>query len=67
MNREARVWIKIIMHAIFLGMHFIEITRDRVCFVYVFMTGVELNIRTIYKASMRKARAHQGHWYPFGG
>lgn len=58
MNMEARVWVKITMHAIFLGLQFLEITRDRVCLAYAVMMRVELNIGAIYKFSMRKSRVH---------
>lgn len=67
MNREAGVWVKIIMHSTFLGQHFTEITWDWVCLVYTLMTGTELNFGAIYKSSMRKARAHRGCRYAIGG
>lgn len=53
MNREAQVWIKIIMHALFQGLHFTKITRDRVFLAYAFITKAMLNIRAICKSSIR--------------
>lgn len=37
------------------------------CFAYALMTEAELNFGAIYKSSMRKAHAHQGFRYAFGG
>lgn len=34
---------------------------------YALMAGVELNIRAIFKSSMRKVRVHRGCVYAFGG
>lgn len=66
-NREARLWIKIIMHLFFLAQHFTNITRDRVCLAYALMTVVELNFGAIFKSYMRKAHAHRRRRYVFGG
>ncbi|KAH0730170.1 hypothetical protein KY289_001358 [Solanum tuberosum] len=55
------------MNCLILGLHYTDITRDRVCLVYALMTSIELDIRAIVKSSMRKARIHKGHMYAFGG
>ncbi|KAH0655763.1 hypothetical protein KY285_030645 [Solanum tuberosum] len=65
--RETRVWLKVVMNCLIPGLHYIDITRDRVCLVYALMTGMELNIGAIVKFSMRKSRVHKGHKYAFGG
>ncbi|KAG5616546.1 hypothetical protein H5410_016370 [Solanum commersonii] len=67
MLRETRVWLKVVMNCLIPGLHYIDITRDRVCLVYALMTGMELNTRAIIKSSIRKARVHKGHMYAFGG
>ncbi|KAH0669439.1 hypothetical protein KY285_025463 [Solanum tuberosum] len=65
--RETRVWLKVVMNYLIPGLHYTDITCDRVCLVYALMTGMELNIGAIMKSSMRKARVHKGHKYAFGG
>lgn len=67
LNREARVWVKLMTHVLFPGQYFTDVTCDRVSLVYAFMTGMELNIRAVIKLAMRKARAHKGRRYAFGG
>lgn len=67
MTREARIWLKIVMHCFIPGLHFTECTRDRVCLVYALMMGREVNRGAILKSSMRKARVHKGRRYAFGG
>ncbi|KAK4733956.1 hypothetical protein R3W88_008217 [Solanum pinnatisectum] len=67
MIREARVWLKIVMHYLILELHYTDITRDRVCLVYALMTATKVNIGVVLKSSMRKARVHKGHMYAFGG
>ncbi|KAG5620955.1 hypothetical protein H5410_006173 [Solanum commersonii] len=49
------------------SLYYNDIMRDRVCLVYALMTGMKLNIGTIIKSSMSKARVHKGHRYAFGG
>jgi len=49
------------------GLHYTDITRDRVCLVYALMIGTKQNIRAIVKSAMRKVRVHKGHMYAFGG
>lgn len=65
MNRETRVWTKIIMYSFIPGLYYTEITQDKVCLVYALMTGAVVNIRVVFKSSMRKARVHKGHRYAF--
>lgn len=67
MNREAHIWVKIVIHSLFLGKHFTVVMKDRVCLVYALMTGLELNIGIVLKSTMRKARVHKGCRYTFGG
>uniref|UniRef100_M1DNW2 Putative plant transposon protein domain-containing protein n=1 Tax=Solanum tuberosum TaxID=4113 RepID=M1DNW2_SOLTU len=61
MLREKHVWLKVVMNCLIPGIHYTDITRDRVCLVYALMTGTELNIGAILKSAMRKARVHKGH------
>ncbi|KAG5611121.1 hypothetical protein H5410_022402 [Solanum commersonii] len=56
MNREARVWLKIVMNCFIPGLHYTEVTRDRICLVYALMKNVPINIRAVLKLVMRKAR-----------
>ncbi|KAG5614783.1 hypothetical protein H5410_014607 [Solanum commersonii] len=65
--RETHVWLKVVMNCLIPGLHYIDITRDRVCLVYALMTGMKLNIKAIIKSLMRKSRVHKGHRYAFGG
>uniref|UniRef100_M1D859 Putative plant transposon protein domain-containing protein n=1 Tax=Solanum tuberosum TaxID=4113 RepID=M1D859_SOLTU len=67
MLRETRVWLKIVMNCLILGLHYTDITQDRVCLVYALMTATKLNIGLVLKSIMRKARVHKGHKYAFGG
>uniref|UniRef100_M1DNK7 Putative plant transposon protein domain-containing protein n=1 Tax=Solanum tuberosum TaxID=4113 RepID=M1DNK7_SOLTU len=50
-----------------LGLHYTDITRDRVCLVYALMTSTKLNIGAILKSIMKKACVHKGSRYTFGG
>ncbi|KAH0685764.1 hypothetical protein KY284_016317 [Solanum tuberosum] len=67
MNREARVWLKIVMNYLIPGLHFTEVTRDRVCLVYAVMKDLPINVGAVLKLVMRKARLHRGRRYAFGG
>ncbi|KAH0650056.1 hypothetical protein KY284_029968 [Solanum tuberosum] len=67
MLRETRVWLKIVMNCLIPGLHYTDITRDRVCLVYALMTAIELNIGVVSKSAMQKARVHKRHKYAFGG
>lgn len=44
-----------------------EVTYDRICLVYAFITRIELKIGVVLKSKMRKPRAHKGRRYTFGG
>uniref|UniRef100_M1D8X4 Putative plant transposon protein domain-containing protein n=1 Tax=Solanum tuberosum TaxID=4113 RepID=M1D8X4_SOLTU len=67
MNREARVWLKMVMNCLIPGLHFTEVTRDRVCLVYALMKDLPINVGAVLKSAMRKARVHRGRRYAFGG
>jgi hypothetical protein len=67
LNKEARIWTKIVMHSLIPGLHFTEVTRDRVCLVYAFMKGIEINVGAVIKSTIRKSRVHRGRGYAFGG
>jgi len=67
MNRVARVWLKIVINCLIPGLHFIEVTRDRVCLVYALMKEVPIYIGAVLKLAMKKARVHRGRRYAFGG
>lgn len=60
-------WLNIFLHFFFPGQHFINVTWDRVYLAYALMIGAELNFRSIFKSSMRKAQVHRGRKYTFGG
>ncbi|KAG5606523.1 hypothetical protein H5410_028015 [Solanum commersonii] len=49
------------MNCLILGIHYTNITRDRMCLVYALMIGIELNIGVIVKSAMRKTWVHKGH------
>uniref|UniRef100_M1DIP7 Putative plant transposon protein domain-containing protein n=1 Tax=Solanum tuberosum TaxID=4113 RepID=M1DIP7_SOLTU len=59
-NREARVWLKIVMNCLIPGLHFTDVTRDRVCLVYALIKDLPINVGAVLKSSMRKARVHRG-------
>ncbi|KAG5575871.1 hypothetical protein H5410_056005, partial [Solanum commersonii] len=65
--REARVWLKIMMHYLILGLHYTYINQDRVCLVYALMTAADVNIGAVLKSAIRKARVHKGRRSAFGG
>ncbi|KAG5615745.1 hypothetical protein H5410_015569 [Solanum commersonii] len=47
MLRETRVWLKIVMNCLILGLQYLVITRDRVFWVYALMKATELNIGAV--------------------
>ncbi|XP_016577508.2 uncharacterized protein LOC107875339 isoform X2 [Capsicum annuum] len=68
MNREARLWAKIIYACLVHGTHMTAVTRDRVCIIYALMReDIELNVGAIIFSAMRKARLLGGRRYGFGG
>ncbi|KAG5631778.1 hypothetical protein H5410_003495 [Solanum commersonii] len=67
MLKETRVWLKVVMNCLIPGLHYTNITRDRVCLVYALMIGTAVNIGAVLKSVMRKAQVHKGHMYDFGG
>ncbi|KAH0761031.1 hypothetical protein KY290_017104 [Solanum tuberosum] len=67
MNREGRIWLKMVMNCLIPGLHFTEVTRDRVCLVYALMKDLPINVGAVLKLAMRKARVHRGRRYTFGG
>ncbi|KAH0781553.1 hypothetical protein KY290_001151 [Solanum tuberosum] len=67
MLKETRVWLKVVMNCLIPGLYYTNITRGKVCLVYVLMIGIELNIGDVLKSAMRKARVHKGNMYDFGG
>ncbi|KAG5595501.1 hypothetical protein H5410_036733 [Solanum commersonii] len=54
--REGRVWLKIVMNFLIPGLHYKDITRDRIFLDYAMMTATELNIGVVLKSAMRKAK-----------
>ncbi|KAG5577145.1 hypothetical protein H5410_057279 [Solanum commersonii] len=60
MNREARVWLRIIMNCLIPGLYFIKVTKDRVCLVYSLMKDPPINVGAVLKSAMRKARSSRG-------
>ncbi|KAG5586471.1 hypothetical protein H5410_046905 [Solanum commersonii] len=67
MIQEAWVRLKIVMNYLIPGLHYTNISRDRLCLVYALMTPTELNIGDVLKSAMRKAQVHKGYIYAFGG
>ncbi|KAG5610947.1 hypothetical protein H5410_022228 [Solanum commersonii] len=41
------------------GLHFIEVTRDRVCLAYALMKDLSINVGAVLKSSMQKANVHR--------
>lgn len=58
MNREARVWLKIVMNCLIYMFHFTKVKRYRVCLVYALMKDLPINVEAVLKSSIRKARVH---------
>lgn len=56
MNREARVWLKIVCNYLILGKYVTDVTRDRVCLVNALMQDVEINVGAIIKPSMKNGK-----------
>uniref|UniRef100_M1DCP2 Putative plant transposon protein domain-containing protein n=1 Tax=Solanum tuberosum TaxID=4113 RepID=M1DCP2_SOLTU len=52
MLREARVWLNIVMHCSTPGLHYTNITRDRVCLIYYLMTPSVPEERLDYMAPL---------------
>ncbi|KAG5586873.1 hypothetical protein H5410_047307 [Solanum commersonii] len=48
-------------------LYFIEVTGDRMCLVYALIKDLPINVGTVLKSPMWKARVHRGRSYPFGG
>lgn len=67
MNREACVWLKIVMNYLISGLYYVDITRDHVCLMYALMKGVKINVGAMLKSAIRKAKVHWGRSYAFGG
>lgn len=59
------MWLNIVMNYLIPGVHFTDITRDKVCLVYSLMMKTEINIGVILKYLMRKAVVHCGRRYAF--
>ena len=66
MNREDRVWLKIVMKCLIPRLHFTEVTCDRVFLVYALMTRLSINIGAVLKLTMRKVRFPRERMYAFG-
>ncbi|KAG5577037.1 hypothetical protein H5410_057171 [Solanum commersonii] len=47
------------MNCLIPGLHFTEVTRDQVCLVYALMKDLPINVGTVLKLVMRKARVHR--------
>ncbi|KAH0672407.1 hypothetical protein KY290_024649 [Solanum tuberosum] len=50
--RETRVWLKTVMNCLISGLHYTDITRDRVCLVYALMTAIELTFGAVMTRKM---------------
>ncbi|KAG5595160.1 hypothetical protein H5410_036392 [Solanum commersonii] len=48
------------MNCLISGLHYMDITRDKVCLVYALMMPIEWTIGAVMKSVMRKARVHKG-------
>ncbi|KAG5570908.1 hypothetical protein H5410_060674 [Solanum commersonii] len=66
MLREVRVWLKNVIKCLIPGLHYMDITRDRICLVYALMTAIELNIGAVLKLAMQKTRVYKRRMYAFG-
>ncbi|KAG5611464.1 hypothetical protein H5410_022745 [Solanum commersonii] len=51
------------MYCFIPGLHYTEVTRDRICLVYALMKDVPISIGAVLKSAMRKARVHRGRRY----
>ncbi|MCD9560715.1 hypothetical protein HAX54_019461 [Datura stramonium] len=49
------------------GKHITHMTRERVCSVYVLMTGMPINMGVIIKNVLKRARVKKGKNFGFGG
>lgn len=67
MNQEVRVWSKIMMNCLNLGLHYINDTRDTVCLKYALMKDTNINIGAAFRLEKKKTQLHQGRRYAFGG
>ena len=65
LNREARIWLRIVNSYLILGTQYTKVTRDRVFLVYAIMTNVPINIGAVIRISMRKARVHKRSYFSF--
>lgn len=66
LNREARIWMRIVNSCLIPGTQYTKISRDRVCLVYSLMTNVPINFGAIIRSTMRKARLHSRSYFTFG-
>lgn len=68
LNREARLWAKIIYTCLIHETHLTEVTRDRVCLIYALMRNdVNVNMGPVIFSAMRKMQFQGTHRYGFGG
>ena len=65
LNREARIWLRIVNSCLIPGTQYTKVTRDRVCLVYALMMNVPINIGAVIRTSMRKARVHKRSHFSF--
>ncbi|MCD9640540.1 hypothetical protein HAX54_025897 [Datura stramonium] len=47
--------------------HVTQVNRERVCLVYVLMTGIPINVGVIIKTVLKRARVKKGQNFGFGG
>lgn len=67
-NREARLWAKIIYDCLVHKMHLTEVTHYRVCLIYDPMHyDVDVNVGVVIFSGLRKSRLQGTCQYGFGG
>lgn len=51
------------MNCLISGLHYIDITPNKVFLVFALTTATELNSKAILKSAMRKVRVHKGQCF----
>ncbi|KAF3620990.1 hypothetical protein FXO38_32040 [Capsicum annuum] len=67
MNKEARMWGRIVYACLIQGKYMTEMTRDRVCLIYALMCAdMEINVGSVIFSMMNKMRTQVGRSFGFG-
>lgn len=68
MNKEARIWGRIVHACLIQGKHMTEVTKDRVCLIYALICAdVEINVGSVFFSVIKKVCTQVVRSFGFGG